>query len=200
MILPINDRYRIKSDQYCWTFRKTSTDSTDQLKEDWRPVTYHPTIEQAVSSLSERMLRTSSAVGFVEGLEELKRIGHAFAGHPTISLNSLKRRVQMRTLSILIHQIHSLVRITNLLVPTVYRFAYVRHSYVMVFEILEVFIEFRIIDEGKYFGVLVKRYYNVKKVNKKYRPPPTGSLTRDMRKLFGPTQLKEGRSLKATNR
>ena len=75
MILPINDRYRIKSDQYCWTVQEQRRRTlTDQLKEDWRPVTYHPTIEQAVSSLSERMLRTSSAIGFVEGLEELKRI------------------------------------------------------------------------------------------------------------------------------
>lgn len=75
MILPINDRYRIKSDQYCWMVQEQRRRTlTDQLKEDWRPVTYHPTIEQAVSSLSERMLRTSSAIGFAEGLEELKRI------------------------------------------------------------------------------------------------------------------------------
>ena len=75
MILPINDRYRIKSDQYCWTVQMQRRRTlTDQLKEDWRPVSYHPTIEQAVSSLSERMLRTSSVIGFLEGLEELKRI------------------------------------------------------------------------------------------------------------------------------
>ena len=75
----------------------------------------------------------------------------------------------------------------------IYRFAYVRHSYVMAFsKSWKLFVQFRIIDEGKYFGVLVKRYYNVKKVNKKYRPPPTGNLNRDMRKLFGPDSIKGG--------
>ncbi len=75
MILPINDRYRIKSDQYCWMVQvQRRRTLTDQFKEDWRPVTYHPTFEQAVTSLSERMLRTSSAIGFEKGLEEIKRI------------------------------------------------------------------------------------------------------------------------------
>ena len=75
MILPINDRYRIKSDQYCWMVQEQRRRTlSGRVKREWRTHTYHPNVEQAIKNLGERMLKTSSAIGFVEGLEEIERI------------------------------------------------------------------------------------------------------------------------------
>ena len=94
MILPINDLYRICSDEYQWIIRKKRN---QKGKEDWASRHYYPTFESAVRSLGELMVRQSKADTLVpvalaevenvattlsqaltptiEGLEHLKKVG-----------------------------------------------------------------------------------------------------------------------------
>ena len=80
------------------------------------------------------------------------------------------------------------------LVPEgLYTFAYVRHFYVRAFAKTDkLFMEFRIITQGKYFETILKRFYNVKKSYKSYRAPPNGDLSRELASLFGRASLKHG--------
>ena len=67
-----------------------------------------------------------------------------------------------------------------------YQLAYVRHSYAPMFRgRWKLIIEFRVIDEGPYFETVLKRFYNVRKLERQYRPPRNGDLTREMAQLFG---------------
>ena len=75
MILPINDKYRITADAHCWTVQeKRNRSCKSGPREDWRSITYHGSLEHALGSLGERMLRVSSAVGLLEAQKEIKKI------------------------------------------------------------------------------------------------------------------------------
>ena len=58
MIIPINDLYRICSDEYQWIIQKKRN---RKGKEDWASRHYYPTFESAVRSLGELMVRQSKA-------------------------------------------------------------------------------------------------------------------------------------------
>ena len=93
MIIPINDLYRICSDEYQWIIQKKRN---RKGKEDWASRHYYPTFESAVRSLGELMVRQSKAdtlaialvevenvattlsqalTPTIEGLEHLKKVG-----------------------------------------------------------------------------------------------------------------------------
>ena len=93
MIIPINDLYRICSDEYQWIIQKKRN---RQGKKDWASRHYYPTFESAVRSLGELMVRQSKAdtladalvavenvatmlsqalTPTIEGLEHLKKVG-----------------------------------------------------------------------------------------------------------------------------
>lgn len=69
MILPINDKYRIYADESCWMLQKYIS-----KKSGWKIIKYCPTLESAVSYLSQLMLRTSDAQTLDEALKEVDRI------------------------------------------------------------------------------------------------------------------------------
>ena len=58
MIIPINDLYRICSDEYQWIIQKKRN---RKGKKDWAACHYYPTFESAVRSLGELMVRQSKA-------------------------------------------------------------------------------------------------------------------------------------------
>ena len=58
MIIPINARYRIVSDEYQWIIQRKRT---RKGKEDWQARLYYPTLKAAVEGLGELMVRQSKA-------------------------------------------------------------------------------------------------------------------------------------------
>jgi len=73
MILPINDKYRIKTDSHQWKVQKYI--GLDKKKEEiWTSVLYYSNIEALVQGLSERMLRESGAVTLALALKEVESI------------------------------------------------------------------------------------------------------------------------------
>ena len=68
MIIPIDDNWRIQSDEYSWQVARRRKNG------DWRPSTYHADLSQAARSLYDRQLRASDAVGAAEVQAEAERL------------------------------------------------------------------------------------------------------------------------------
>jgi hypothetical protein len=71
MIIPIDHKHRIRSDEHCWAVETTRKRGS---KTCWRGISYHPTLEAAVNSLGRRMVRTSNATTLVEALRAVEDI------------------------------------------------------------------------------------------------------------------------------
>ena len=63
MIIPINARYRIVSDEYQWIIQRIRT---RKGKEDWQARLYYPDLKAAVEGLGELMVRQSKADTLVQ--------------------------------------------------------------------------------------------------------------------------------------
>ncbi len=75
MILPIDEKYRIKSDEHCWHIQKARTRSKDGKKvKDWESIKWVTSLESAVNILGELMVRTSNAGNLTEALSRLEKI------------------------------------------------------------------------------------------------------------------------------
>ena len=62
MELPIDENWRIKTDTNQWIVQKKTLVNKDKQEYEWRSQSYHMTLEQAVRSLGNRLLRESPAV------------------------------------------------------------------------------------------------------------------------------------------
>jgi len=79
MIIPINEDYRIETDEHQWILKNSKAyrnKKTGELKVTWTPVGYYPTFEGTVNALADRMLRTSKVVGMEEAIGIMKSIKH----------------------------------------------------------------------------------------------------------------------------
>jgi len=75
MILAIDEKYRIKSDEYCWHIQKARTRTKDGKKViDWESIKWVTSLESAVNILGELMVRTSDAQTLGEALIEIEKI------------------------------------------------------------------------------------------------------------------------------
>ena len=75
MILPIDEKYRIKSDEHCWHIQKARTRTKDGKKvKDWESFKWVTSPESAVNILGELMVRTSDAQTLGEALIEIEKI------------------------------------------------------------------------------------------------------------------------------
>ena len=63
MIIPINARYRIVSDEYQWIIQRKRT---RKGKEEWQARLYYPPLKAAVEGLGELMVRQSKADTLVQ--------------------------------------------------------------------------------------------------------------------------------------
>lgn len=62
MIIPIDEKYRIKSDEHCWHIQKARTRTRDGKKvKDWESFKWVTSLESAVNILGELRVRTSDA-------------------------------------------------------------------------------------------------------------------------------------------
>ena len=75
MILPINSKYRIASDQYQWKIqRRRNRTRNGKRVEVWESFKYYPSLCGAVRGLRELLVSTSSAVGLTSALEVLDEV------------------------------------------------------------------------------------------------------------------------------
>ena len=71
MIIPINDKYRLKSDEYQWIIERKRTRKGE---EDWQARLFYPTVKAAVQGLGELMVRQSKANTLVDALEAVENV------------------------------------------------------------------------------------------------------------------------------
>ena len=71
MIIPINARYRIVSDEYQWIIQRIRT---RKGKEDWQARLYYPTLKAAIEGLGELMVRQSKADTLVSALAAVEEV------------------------------------------------------------------------------------------------------------------------------
>ena len=71
MIIPINDKYRLKSDEYQWIIERKRT---RKGREDWQARLFYPTVKAAVQGIGELMVRQSKANTLVDALEAVENV------------------------------------------------------------------------------------------------------------------------------
>ena len=71
MIVPINAQYRITTDPYQWIIQRKRTRKGNEV---WESQTYHPSVDAAVRSLGERMVRESKTQTLVDALKAVETI------------------------------------------------------------------------------------------------------------------------------
>ena len=72
MIIPIDDKYRIKSDVNQWMIQKFKP--AKEEKNEWRSVAYFVDPSKAVTELIQRRIRESDTQTLAEALLEVDRI------------------------------------------------------------------------------------------------------------------------------
>ena len=93
MIIPINQQYRITADPYQWIIQ---TKRTKYVKEEWRAETYHPTVESALQSLGELLVRQSNAETLADALVEVRNVATQLSQALTIDVSELTDSSQGR--------------------------------------------------------------------------------------------------------
>ena len=87
MIIPINDKYRLKSDEYQWIIERKRTRKGE---EDWQARLFYPTVKAAVQGLGELMVRQSKANTLVDALEAVENVATTLSQALTIRIEGLE--------------------------------------------------------------------------------------------------------------
>ena len=87
MIIPINERYRITSDEYQWIIQKKRS---RKGREDWESKLFFGTFEGAVKDLGELMVRRSKANTLVDALAEVEKVATTLSQALTPNIEGLK--------------------------------------------------------------------------------------------------------------
>ncbi len=77
MILPIDEKYRLTSDCRGWAIqkrRKRKDRKTGEHVDDWGPIHWYTTLDQAVNGLAALRIRTSDAQTLADALAEVKKL------------------------------------------------------------------------------------------------------------------------------
>ena len=91
MIIPINEQYRIASDVYQWAVQKRRARNN---KEDWESQTYHPSVDAAVRSLGERMVRECKTDTLVDALKAVETISTTLSQALTPSIEEVSQTIE----------------------------------------------------------------------------------------------------------
>ena len=87
MNIQITPEYRISSDVYQWKVEKHAP--TKQDGNNYKSISYHNTVQGAVNSLGQRMIRTSEAQTLADALKDVENVTetltHAFTQIPDIN-------------------------------------------------------------------------------------------------------------------
>ena len=87
MIIPINDRYRISSDEYQWIIQ---TKRNRKGKEDWQARLYYPTLKAALEGLGELMVRQSDVATLADALAEVENVATTLSQVLTPTIDGLE--------------------------------------------------------------------------------------------------------------
>ena len=87
MIIPINERYRIVSDEYQWIIQKKRN---RKGREDWESKLFFGTFEAAAKELGELLVRRSKANTLVDALAEVEKVATTLSQALTPQIEGLK--------------------------------------------------------------------------------------------------------------
>ena len=87
MIIPINDRYRITSDEYQWIIQRIRT---RKGKEDWQARLYYPTLKAAFEGLGELMVRQSDVATLADALAKVENVATTLSQALTPTIEGLE--------------------------------------------------------------------------------------------------------------
>mgnify|MGYP001294858843 FL=1 len=88
MEIPINEKYRLSSDEYQWIVQKRRS---RKGKVAWTNLEYHSRLDSAVRSLGELMVRRSKANTLVDALKEVETIATTLSQALTPHIEGLDR-------------------------------------------------------------------------------------------------------------
>ena len=71
LIIPVNQQFQIKSDRYQWIIQRKRTRKGNEV---WESQTYHPSVDAAVRSLGDRMVRECKTYTLVDALKAVEII------------------------------------------------------------------------------------------------------------------------------
>lgn len=71
LIIRINEQYRVTTDPYQWIIQRKRTRKGNEV---WESQTYHPSVDVAVRSLGERMVRECNTDTLVDALKAVETI------------------------------------------------------------------------------------------------------------------------------
>ena len=71
MIIQIDEQYRVTTDPYQWIIQKRRTRKGE---EDWKPLTYHHSLDSAIQGLREHLVRDSDAQTVADALRDISHI------------------------------------------------------------------------------------------------------------------------------
>ena len=92
MEIPINEKYRLNSDEYQWIVQKRRS---RKGKVAWTNLEYHSRLDSAVRSLGELMVRRSKANTLVDALKEVETIATTLSQALTPHIEGLDRLKKM---------------------------------------------------------------------------------------------------------
>ncbi len=87
MIIPINDRYRITSDEYQWIIQ---TKRHRKGKQDWQARLYYPTLKAALEGLGELMVRQSDVATLADALAVVENVTTTLSKARTPTIEGLE--------------------------------------------------------------------------------------------------------------
>ena len=76
MIIPIDEKTRIRGTEYCWQLEKTRTVKGEI---EWRPFKYFTTFGKALRDAAQREIRTIPAIGFNQAIAACNRVTEKYA-------------------------------------------------------------------------------------------------------------------------
>ena len=92
MEIPINEKYRLSSDEYQWIVQKRRS---RKGKVAWTNLEYHSRLDSAVRSLGELMVRRSKVNTLVDALKEVETIATTLSQALTPHIEGLDRLKKM---------------------------------------------------------------------------------------------------------
>lgn len=87
MIIPIDEEWRIATDEYQWIVQRSQVagdNSRNPGSIRWINQSFHGSLDSAIRSLGQRMLRTSNAETLAEALEVFKNVSDTLSQALTI--------------------------------------------------------------------------------------------------------------------
>ena len=91
MIIRIDEQYRVTTDPYQWIIQKRRT---RRGREEWESQTYHPSVDAAVRSLGERMVRECNTDTLVDALKAVETIATTLSQALTPSIEEVSQTIE----------------------------------------------------------------------------------------------------------